>query len=397
MYPSFLLCIALAAGQAEPSSDSSSEPYAPAAAPADDGLLMRCLRETCFGGWLDDHKLKISGWTEMSFTASSARFDQLPMGFNYRANEFLLQQNWLRLEKPVDPTAAHPTFGFRGDSILPGSDYRFTIARGLFDGQLTANDGEPNTYGIDPVQFYLQAYFPHIGQGLDVKFGRFFAQFGVESIDATLNALPSRSYTFIYDPFTHTGLLTTLKLDETWSVQNGIVTGSDVFIDPAARPTYLGSLQYAPANGRDKVLLSVIVGPGQFDGREQFNHVQIFDLVCTHKFSDRFSYSLEALYGFQTDVPDLGAVNWFGIVHYLNWTLNARCGSTLRLEFFDDIDGERTGFKGLYTAAAAGLSYKPCQPLLLRTELRYDYNDASRPFEGSKDLFTACMDVILRW
>ena len=42
----------------------------------------------------------------------------------------------------------------------------------------------------------------------------------------------SRSYTFIYNPFTHTGLLTTLKLDDAWSVQNGIVAGCDAFIDP---------------------------------------------------------------------------------------------------------------------------------------------------------------------
>ena len=211
--------------------------------------LMRSLQGTYPGWLLDGNKIQAYGWSEGSFTASSAAHDQLPMGFNYRANEFLLQQNWLRVERPVDTSATTPTFGFRSDTLLPGSDYRFTVARGLFDRQLTANQGEPATYGVDPVQFYAEGYLPTVGRGLDLKLGRFFCQFGVESIDTTSNALASRSYTFLYNPFTHTGLLGTLKLTDAWSVQSGLVTGSDVFLDPAAVPTFIGSVKYAPPEG----------------------------------------------------------------------------------------------------------------------------------------------------
>jgi hypothetical protein len=35
--------------------------------------------------------------------------------------------------------------------------------------------------------------------------------------------------------------------------------------------------------------------------------------------------------------------------------------------------------------------------IVLRPELRYDYNAESRPFEDKHGLFTAAMDVILRW
>jgi hypothetical protein len=318
------------------------------------------------------------------------------MGPNYRANEFLVQQNWLRVERPVDQKATTPTFGFRWDTFV-GTDYRFTVARGLFSGQLTANDGEPNTYGIDPVQFYAEGYFPQVGRGLDVKLGRFFAQYGAESIDATQNALGSRSYAFIYDPFTHTGLLTTLQITPAWSVQNGLVTGSDVFIDPAARPTYLGSVKWAPPDGRDSVLFAVILGPGRFEPGRNFNNPQIFDLVYTHKLSDRLTYTLDALFGYQTNVPDIGTATWWSTVHYLTRTLTPRLSGTVRLEFFDDIDGQRTGFEGLYTALTAGLTFKPHRALWLRPEVRFDYNGESRPFEGKHGLFTATMDVILRW
>jgi hypothetical protein len=357
---------------------------------------MKCLQGTWPGGLLDDNRLKLYGWTDMSFTASSDAHENLPMGFNYKANQFIVQQHWLRFELPVNPGATTPTFGFRTDTYV-GTDYRFLLARGLFDQQLRAAHGQPATYGIDPIQFYAEAYFPQVVRGLDVKVGHFFAQDGFENNDAPLNLLGSRSYCFIYDPFTHTGVQTTLKITDAWSVMNALVTGSDIFIDPAARPTYLGSLKWAPPTGRDSVTFSVIVGPGRFEPQQNFNNPQVFDLVYTHKFSDRLSYALDTLFGYQTNVPDLGTVTWFSIAHYLTRTFTPRLTGTTRLEFFDDVDGQRTGFKGLYAALTGGLTFKPRPWLWLRPEVRADYNPDSRPFEDKHALFTAAMDVLLRW
>ena len=360
-------------------------------------FVMKSLEGTWAGACLECRKIQILGWTDMSFTASSADHNQLPMGFNYRANEFLLQQNWLRIERPVDTDAKEATFGFRSDTILPGTDYRFTTARGLFSGQLTANNGQPNTYGIDPIQFYAEAYFPNIGQGLDVKLGRIFCQYGVETNDAISNALGSRAYTFIYDPFTHTGLMGTLKLNDTWSVQAGIMLGNDVFIDPASEPYGMGSIKWAPKDSNDSVLFSVIFGSGRFNRAEDFHNPEIFDLVYTHKFNDKLNYSLEGLFGFTTNVPAIGDANWFGILNYLTYEFTPKLSGTTRLEFFDDAQGQRTGLEGLYTAVTAGLSYKPNRAVIFRPEIRYDYNGESRPFEGRHGLFTATADMIVRW
>jgi hypothetical protein len=147
------------------------------AAPAPDRwLLMKALQGTYPGWLLDGERMSISGWTEGAYTASSARVQQLPMGFNYRADDFLLQQNWLRIERTVVTSdTVEPTLGFRSDWILPGSDYRFTLPRGIFNSQLTADDGLPETYGVDPVQFYGEAYIPGIFRGMDINVGRFFA------------------------------------------------------------------------------------------------------------------------------------------------------------------------------------------------------------------------------
>src|SRR5262249_53677871 len=150
------------------------------------------------------------------------------------------------------------------DTILPGSDYRFTLARAVFDEQLTARHGLPSIYGFDPIQFYGEAYFPTIARGLDIKVGRFFAVYGVETNDAARNAVASHAYTFIYAPCTHTGVLTTTKLTASWTIQAGIVLGSDIFIDPADEPTFTGSVKWTRSDQRDTVLLSVIAGSGRF-------------------------------------------------------------------------------------------------------------------------------------
>src|SRR5262249_16098074 len=157
MVQHLLLSLALTLGQTNSSSAETppAPPPATTPAPPDRWLLMKSLQGTWPGWLLDSRRIQVYGWTDLSFTASSAAHSQLPMGFNSRANEFLLQQNWLRIERPVVTSGTtEPTFGFRSDTILPGTDYRFTVSRGLFSGQLTANDGRPNTYGIDPIQFY---------------------------------------------------------------------------------------------------------------------------------------------------------------------------------------------------------------------------------------------------
>jgi hypothetical protein len=376
----------------------------PAAAPASPAtpperwFLMKALQGTGPGALLDDHRLRLYGWTDMTFTASSADDSNLPLGFNWRANQFLVQQNWLRFEEPVVKTGTtEPTFGFRSDWILPGADYRFTLPRGIFNEQLTANHGQPELYGIDPIQFYAEAYFPTIGRGLDVKIGRTFCQYGVESNDAISNALESHAYTFIYDPFTHTGIVNTLQLTDAWSVQFGIVLGADIFINPADEPTAMGSVKWAPPNGRDSVLFSFIANRGKFDTEHNFNNPNVFDLVYTHQFNARLAYNYESLVGYQTGVPGIGTARWASAINYLTYTFSPRLSGTTRLELFDDAQGQRTGFSGLYTAGTLGLSFKLRPGLIFRPEVRYDYNDDSRPFEDHHGLFTATGDVILRW
>ncbi|MFO0687429.1 MAG: outer membrane beta-barrel protein [Myxococcota bacterium] len=363
---------------------------APEPVPSGDrGLLMSLLERTRVGAWMERERLTVSGWTDLSFTPSTASRNQLPMGFNYLANDFLLQQNWLRIDRAIDPESNLPSFGYRFDTILPGSDYRFTQARGLWDAQ-------SGRYGIDPVQFYGEAYFPGVGQGASMKLGRFFAPYGVESIAAPDTPLASRSYTFIYNPFTQTGLLGALKLNDRWSIKSGITTGNDVFIDPASSPYFVGGVVWTSDDGDTSIDFTTILGSGRFNAGENFHNPQIFDVVLTRRLTERTTWKLDALYGFTNDVPGIDFANWYGIVNYLIHDWTDQLATTLRLEFFDDCQGQRTGTSGLYTAITAGQAYKLKPWLWLRPEVRLDHSN-HRPFDGKSTLFTAGLDVLIRW
>ena len=64
---------------------------------------------------------------------------------------------------------------------------------------------------------------------------------------------------------------------------------------------------------------------------------------------------------------------------------------------FDDFQGQRTGFNGLYTAITGGMQYRPVKDILIRPEVRFDYNGYSLPFENKHGIFTAAIDAIVRF
>ena len=329
--------------------------------------------------------LEISGWTELSATAGTAGGDHRPMGFNYQSNEFLLQQNWLRVDREFDGgTRLH------SDWILPGADYNFTRAVGLFDDQ-------DSRHGIDPVQFFLSRKFDDVGDGLELTLGRFFAPFGVESVAGPDNTLVSHSYSFIYNPFTQTGGLAQLAVNDNLTLRGGVVIGSDVFIHESNTPTFLAGMHWVDDDGLLSVDFLSITSHGRYDALHEIHNPQVFDLVVTREVSDTVTVTLEGLGGYEKNFPGVGTAYWYSGVGYVNWALEDDLDAAVRLELFNDEHGNRTGAAGLYTGLSGGLSYRWNEHLVVRPELRLDHNNESRPFDGDPMLFTATADVIIRW
>lgn len=386
---------------------------APVAAPADRWLLMKALQGTWAGNALIGSRLNVYGWTEASYTAGSEGHGAWPMLAQSPTDNFLLNQNWLVFERTVVTSGTtEPTFGFHTAWILPGSDSRYTIARHLFNRQKGVGDLTQGNYPVDLFHAYGEAFFPTVGRGLDVKLGKNAVPYFAETEDQINNPLFSHSYIFYYGgPFTHTGLQGNLKLTDEWAVEARIVMGSDIFIGPGDEPTFVGALQWTqPGGGRNTALVSVVAGSGRFDTNHNQNNLNLIDLVYTHTFNPVLKYTLDACAGYESNNPDPvnGTGTWYGAAHYLTYTVTPRLSTTGRLELFDDPQGLRTGFKGLYSAATAGVTLKLTDPysgskgaVWIRPELRYDYNGDSRPYNNNHDpehgQFSIATDLIMRW
>jgi hypothetical protein len=384
--------------------------------------FMREAQGTWVGTLLDDNRLYLNGWIEQAYTASTDKASNYPMIFNDRANEYLLQQDWVRIGRRVVTSGSTDwSWGFQLDTII-GSDYRWTMPRGLFNSQLMNSTGAQNLYGIDPVQHYLSFYVPTLFKGTEFRLGRFFAPFNFDSIEGISTPLLSRAYAFENSPFTMCGLAAYVTFSSSWNGVFMLVNGNDVYFgDPAEELRFAGNVKWTQQGGRNVVQFGTSLGRGKFNpayptppqqstialadepfGRNNFN---TFDLLYTHAFNPKLSYNVELMYGYQYDVPQAslpiaapnGFTDWFSVLHYIFYDVNSRLRLIGRYEDFDDCQGQRTGFAGLYSAVTGGFQFRLTPGMWIRPEVRYDYNFESTPFDGHHGLFTAALDTIIRW
>jgi len=385
--------------------------------------LMRQMQGTWLGAFLEDNRLYLTGWLEGSYTASTDRISDVTADWNDRANKFLFQQGWIRLGRSVVTSGTtSPSFGFQID-VLTGSDYRFTLPRGLWNSQFVNSTGAQNLFGVDLIQHYLALYVPTLFRGVEFRLGRLYTPWGVESLEAVSTPLLSRSYAFNWSPpFTHFGLGAYVNFTQEWSGVFMLSNGNDVYIgDPSEELRFVGNLRWTQPGARNTLTFATSLGRGKFNpsfatppnqntaalatepfGRNNFN---AFDLVFTHVFTPVLSYNLEAIYGYQFNVPQAalavggynGFANWFSVAHYLIYTYSPKLGAIVRYENFDDAQGQRTGFAGLYTSVTGGIQYRINKSMVIRPELRYDYNSLQAPYEGKHGIFTAASDLVIRW
>ncbi|CAN5497823.1 hypothetical protein BH11PLA2_BH11PLA2_03250 [soil metagenome] len=423
MLTTFLLSSAFVAGQAAPAAPAAQlppvvkmqaapmppavvAPMAPAAAPveapaaeaapetppATKYFLEKLLAGSSAGSMLENRGIKVFGATSGNYTASSASKTNAPITFNDFANAGQLNQNWFEVNKAIDTSKKEGQWGFRYAAILPGTDARFSIARGL--GTVGTGD-----YPVDPMTYgYVEHFNPNLFGGTTIRVGKWGTAVGYEVIESFGGPFVSKSYNFQYNPFTHTGIQATTQVNDNLSVYYGAVTGSDVFIDPAATFTFVGGFKWAPKEGKNSLGVNVVVNNADFNTAENFANYDVFNAVFTHNFNDKLQYLLDATYSFCNNTPNNGNANWYGFANYfIRKHDNEKFVSTLRLEIFEDSQGFRTGTSGTYYEATYGLAYTPKDWLIVRPFARYDYNKNGAFESGDKNLYTGGIELIARW
>jgi len=135
-----------------------------------------------------------------------------PSAYDVYPNTVVLDQLALYTERLADTTQTdHFDWGFRITNLY-GQDYRYTTSHGILSQQLLVKNAQ---YGYDPVMVYLDFYLPKLGQGADLRIGRYVSLPDIEAQLAPNNYSYSHSILYTYDCYTMVGANLTVKLTTT--------------------------------------------------------------------------------------------------------------------------------------------------------------------------------------
>ncbi len=378
--------------------------------------LTTALQTGHHGDWWKKANIQIYGWADLGVNVSSSNhgpYPNAPAAYDQLANSFILDQATLYFERVPDTVQTdHFDWGFRFTNLY-GFDYRFTTARGYFSQQLL-NNPQPNgtighKYGYDPVMAYVDLYFPHVGDGMDVRVGRYISLPDIEAQLAPNNYAYTHSLLYTYDCYTQTGANATIKLSNHWTTQFGISGGCEAAPwAPNAKVTADACLNYAWTEGTNDIY---ICANSINDSKYSYNNLAGYYLTYYHKFGQsKWHLGWESWYQYMKDTPNVlnpaatpllttnsngayckysteltcFAPEWATLV-YLSRQISKKDFISFRDEYFDDIKGQRTGFKTKYTETGVAWNHWIGSTIVFRPEVRYEHAfDATAYDTGTK-------------
>jgi Putative beta-barrel porin-2, OmpL-like. bbp2/Carboxypeptidase regulatory-like domain len=377
--------------------------------------------------------VQVYGWLNVGCNVSTShksRYANFPEAYSEVPDACLPDQEVLYIERQPDTVQKdHFDWGFRFTNLY-GIDYRFTTAKGYFSHQLLQKNLE---YGYDLVMAYVDLYFPHVADGMNVRIGRYISLPDIEAQLAPNNYTYSHSILYTFDAYTQTGINVTTRLNKHWLLQVGLSAGNDVAPwvgEPDAKPTFNSCVSYTWQEGRDTHYACL---NSLNSGKYAYNNVQSFYYTWYHRFGNSsWHTATEYWYMWEKNVPNVDpnapptaaallVVNANGafcdkpsaftysapehaVVNYVEKQFSKRDYLTIRNEFFDDMKGQRTGTKTRYSEHLLGWGHWVGTTVLFRPELRFEHS-YDRPAYDSpclpcgspgtkKSQFTAAGDVI---
>ncbi|MDU9393248.1 outer membrane beta-barrel protein [Pseudomonas sp. zfem002] len=265
------------------------------------------------------------------------------------------------------------------------------------------------------------AYVPY-GPGFNFMAGVFGIGMGLEippNFRQSRNAFVSKTYAFVSEPGTATGVLVGTRLLDNpagiLGLEVGVVQGWGNMRDNNDSKSLLTSLRWRAPDMSTWIDYEVMLGNEQNDS---FSDVQAptsrliadsgmlrqqHSLNGWHAFNDRWSMTAEVIYGHQegdgkastVDVvsgPGFAGARWWGVNAAATYQYRPDLSFSVRGEHFSDPDGftlfPTSTARGDYNAITTGLRWDVNGNLSLRPELRYDWFDArdhDRPFGNGRD------------
>ena len=382
-----------------------------------DSPLMVAVANTGIGKVMASSGIQLYGWVDYggNISSSTKKGGNAPGAYDYNPNNIQLDQAVLYLERTPDTVQTdHIDWGFRLSAIY-GENYRYTTSYGLASYQLLKHN---NFVGYDFPMVYGEVYFPKVMDGLMVRFGRYISVPDIEAQLAPNNYMYTHSITYTLDNYTNEGIIGTLAVTKQFFVQFGVEAGTETTVwnlgkkmpndfvqaglgpdalypgstlkkDPGAQPSANICVRY---QSRDSTTDVNVCANGINNGQWGYNNLQWYGFTAYHAFDPHWHISFEtydehqsgvpnennaqALYIYQNggtpfspqyipyNAPDLAqcksnadlrcTASAVGAVFYLNYSPNHLNNISLRGEYYNDIDGQRTGYKTKYADVGLG-------------------------------------------
>lgn len=256
------------------------------------------------------------------------------------------------------------------------------------------DDSSESTNSFEARQFYLTYTIPETLVTLQA--GRFVSFHGAEIIKAYNNQNYNISNSIIFSaavPFTHTGLLATVRLpDDLGAVSAGITNGWDSVVDNNDSKSLITNVAITP-HPMVAFNLSTSYGAEQDDNGESKR--LLVNPILTVKPVDEVTLMAEYVYGNESNVAfgsnigsttalirTSGNASWQGASAYAVWNPLEELQLALRAEVFDDPDGVRTLFQEIgrgpgatFWSLTPTIAYRIIDGLVWRAEYRHEESD----------------------
>lgn len=408
-----------------------------------DSPLMVGLGDTSLGKAMSDAHVQLYGWLNGggNFSSNSEKHGgNAPMAYAYSPNSLQFDQSVVYLERVPDTVQTdHVDWGFRA-SALYGQNYRYTTAYGIASYQLLKDN---NVNGYDFPMEYGELYIPKVADGLLLRLGRYISIPDIEAQLAPNNYMYTHSMMYSFDNYTNEGLVASLAVEKNLIVQFGIVDGTESAIwnggsipnlhpnplfpnatmpkDPGFQPTMVGCVRMTWNNGNDTLYPCM---DGINNGTWGYNNLQWYGTTYYHKFNDQWHLSFESYDLHQRNVlnednpaaladynaggtpfspqympfnaPGLAQCNSVtdfsctaearGAVAYINWQVTSLDNISFRPEYYEDLEGQRTGTRTNYANFGVGLQHWLSPQIEFRPEVDYDHSINRDAFNGVSNL-----------
>ena len=360
-------------------------------------------------------RTKLYGWIEPTVNLSTSSNSNAPEENDVYSDRFEMNQFVFYAERLPDSVQQdHVDWGYHLTALY-GADYRFTTGKGYGSSQLL---NDHHQYGIDPTLEYIDIYIPQVAQGINIRLGRYISVPGIEAQLAPNNYIFSHSLLYAIDPFTDTGVIATVKMNNQWLLQLGITAGHDVAPWASdAKPSGTMCVDYTTRSVNDNLY---ICANGINDGKYAYNNLQQYDGTWYHKFSKTVHMATETWYMFERDVPAIGGdikpelganpayclagelrctAPEYAAVNYLQKEFSVHDYLSFRSDFLDDRKGQRTGYATKYSENSIMWCHWIGSTVQWRPELRFERAWDQKAYDDGRrqNQLTVASDLIFHF